>query len=116
MECIEALDTLAMFNSNFGRGRQTTDAVCQSTENLLEVAIWYSRRRIADGVLRVYETGMQASLEESGKPYRYGVTRFRRSLRGARTAITKEQPTWKLQLRRIEKLLQDYPAIAQAPN
>jgi len=104
-ECIDALETLATFNSQFGHGRKAAGEIAKSAENFFEVALWYARRRLANAVLRLYEKSIAACVAHGRPEFRQGYLTLRRSLRTLRVRLGEERPQWRLQRQRIDRIL-----------
>jgi hypothetical protein len=105
MQCVDALDTLARFNSEFGHGRRAMRDIVKTAANLFEISLWYSRRRIANAVLRVYAGALTACAPEGKVEFQEGHSALRRSLRAIDTLTEEQEPAWRNQRRRIRELL-----------
>lgn len=104
-ECIEALCTLAEFNCEFGRGRKATEAIAEHAENFFEVALWYSKKDLANRVLRLYDKAIASCSIEGKLKYPYGRRVLRRSLRKLEPLLTTKRSSWSYQSRRIRQIL-----------
>lgn len=104
-ECIEALRTLGAFNSEFGHGRKATDAVAENAENFFELSLWYSKKRLANKVLRLYAHALDSCSPEGASEFVYGRSVLRRSLQKLQRLLIDERPSWSYQRRRIQKIL-----------
>lgn len=105
LSCVDALDTLAKFNCEFGHGRRAMRDIVKTAANLFEVSLWYSRKRIANAVLRVYSEALAGCAPEGQLEFRAGYNALRRSLRALDALLREERPTWSNQRRRIRSLL-----------
>jgi hypothetical protein len=105
LECVDALETLGEFNSEFGHGRKATESIAESAENFLEIALWYDTKRVANAVLMVYDKSIRACYEETELKFTFGRTVLRKSLRKIRRLLNEQHPNWKHQLHRIDNLL-----------
>ena len=47
VKCVDALETLGHFNCAFGHGHKAADAVTETAEQFMDVAVWYRRPKIA---------------------------------------------------------------------
>jgi hypothetical protein len=103
--CIDALETLATFNSQFGHGRKAVGAIAKSAENFFDVGIWYTRPRLTNAVLRLFEKSVAACAPDSRVEFRHGYLTLRRSLRKLRAQLTGESPRWRSQRGRIDRIL-----------
>ena len=90
VECLDALETLAYFNCSFGHGRKATDAIAETIEQFLDMAVWYKRPRIARGVLKCYEEGIKGCYEDGKLTFPYGRQRLLASLRRACSTLAEE--------------------------
>lgn len=105
LESVDALGTLANFNCGFGHGHKATVAIAESLENFFEVGMWYSKRRIANAVIRSYEEGIEACYSDGEPVFSFGRAKLRRSLRRVRKMLSDEKREWRYQRSRIENLL-----------
>jgi hypothetical protein len=90
IDCLDALETLAEFNCSFGHGRKATDAIAETVGQFLDMAVWYKRPRIARGVLKCYQEGLQGCYEDGRLTFPYGYQRLRASLRRASNTLAEE--------------------------
>jgi hypothetical protein len=105
LKCVDALETLGQFNSEFGHGRKAAQSIAESAENFFEIALWYDTKRVANAVLRGYEKTLRGCYEYGKLEFSFGRTVLRRSLRKIRRLLNEQHPQWKYQLQRIDKLL-----------
>lgn len=105
LDCIDALRTLAEFNSEFGHGRKAAESIAENSENFFEIALWYDRRNIANAILRTYEKALKACYEKGKLKFAFGRTVLRKSLRKVRKLLNEQHSEWTHQHRRIETLL-----------
>lgn len=105
LECVDALETLGQFNSEFGHGRKAAQSIAESAENFFEIALWYGTKRVANAVLRVYDKALQGCYEDGKLKFSFGRTVLRKSLRNIRKLLNEQHPQWKYQSQRIDKLL-----------
>ncbi|NQT01378.1 MAG: HNH endonuclease [Planctomycetes bacterium] len=105
LDCIDALRTLAEFNSEFGHGRKAAGSIAENSENFFEIALWYNRRNIANAILRTYEKSLKACYEEGKLNFAFARTLLRKSLRKVRKLLNEQHSEWTHQHRRIEVLL-----------
>lgn len=102
LKCIDALDTLADFNFQFGRNQDASKKIVESVENFLELAIWYSRKPIAKAILKLYKTAQKSCLD--GKPYKTGKAILLKSLRRTKKALVKNKK-WNAELKSVNHLI-----------
>ena len=105
LSCVEALETLAEFNCEFGHGRRAMRDIVTTASNLFEIGLWYSRKRIANAILRAYSKGLEACAPDGRVQFREGRTALRRSLRALDVLVRQEKPAWRGQCKRIRLLL-----------
>ena len=105
LACVDALGTLAKFNCEFGHGQRAMRDIVKTATNLFEISLWYSRRRIANAVLRVYAGALTACASEGKVEFRAGHAALRRALRAIDTLTKEQKPAWHSQRRRIRALL-----------
>lgn len=110
LSCVDALDTLAQFNCEFGHGRRAMRDIVKTAANLFEISLWYSRKRIANAVLRAYSKALAACAPEGNLEFRSGYIALRRSLKALDALVREQRPTWSSQRRRIRALLRDRAA------
>jgi hypothetical protein len=105
LSCVDALDTLAQFNCEFGHGRRAMRDIVKTAANLFEISLWYSRKRLANALLRTYSKALAACAPEGKLEFREGHAALRRSLRALDGLVREERPGWRNQRRRIGVLL-----------
>ena len=105
LECLDALETLGAFNSEFGHGRKAAQSIAESAENFFEIALWYDTKRVANAALRGYDKALCGCYEDGKLKFSFGRTALRRSLRKIRRLLNEQHPEWKYQSQRIDKLL-----------
>lgn len=105
LECIDALQTLAEFNCEFGHGRKAAESIAGNSEDFFEIALWYNRKNIANSILRTYEKALNACYEEGKLEFTFGRSVLRKSLMKIRNLLDEQHSEWRYQHRRIEALL-----------
>lgn len=106
--CLDIMQTLAEFNCEFGKGRNTTLALAEHTERFFEIGLWYSNKRIVNQVISLYQQSLSKCKEKSRVTYRVGIEEFVRSLRRLRKLLADERPRWKDVDRRLVGLRASY--------
>jgi len=107
LECVAALETLAVFNFEFGHGRKAAESIAYNAENFFEIALWYGRKNIANAVLKTYEKALNACYEEGNLTFPFGRTVLRKSIRKVKRLLDEEQPQWVHQSRRIDRFVKN---------
>lgn len=74
-------------------------------EEFFQIGLWYSKRRIVNGVTRIYERALRACYEMGRLEFRHGRTTLRQSVRRIRRLLSEERPRWRYQTRRLDLLL-----------
>jgi len=105
LKCIDALETLAEFNAEFGHGKKAAEAIVETAENFFEIGLWYDSRAIANAILRTSKKALEACYEEGILKFAFGRVVLRRSIRKVRKLIDEQRPEWNYQQRRIRDLL-----------
>lgn len=105
LECIDALGTLAQFNCEFGHGRKAIHSIAEHAENFFEVGLWYSKKRIANAVMRAYREALKGCYSDGQLGFAHGRTILRRSVRKLQKLLEEEQSAWAYQHRRLRELL-----------
>lgn len=111
IRCIGILETLALFNSEFARGRKVSESTSKYSENFFEIGIWYSNKKIGEAVLKVYEEGLKASIENKQIKFPSGYKIIRQSLLKLISLIGDDKEKWKNILEYRKKLLRRYKPI-----
>lgn len=106
LECIDALETLATFNCEFGHGRKATESFIEQAQNFFEVGLWYSNRRIPNAVIRLYDKALKACYQDGRLSFRLGRTRLRRATRKLMAMLREEKPAWRYQAGKVAGILQ----------
>jgi hypothetical protein len=99
------IETLAEFNCEFGHGRRAVHRIANSAEQFFEMSLWYSRKRLADAVIKIYKVGLTACAPTETRPFHEGRTVMRQSLRKLQALLDEHEPSWEAQRRRILSLL-----------
>ncbi len=106
--CVDALDALADFNFAFGRGRKAAKTIAEQGENFFQIGLWYSKRRIVNAVMTMYEKAVRSCYGQAGKlEFPSGRKILWRSLRRLQRLLVAQRPAWRYQRRRINELLGD---------
>jgi hypothetical protein len=105
LKCLAALETVAEFNSMFGHGRRAADQIAKQAENFFELSLWYSQRRIANGVIRIYQKSLSECYHKKKLEFAYGSKRYRQSIKRVRRMLISRKPGWDYQKRRLAQLL-----------
>jgi hypothetical protein len=105
LDCLKGLSTLAVYNSEFGRGRRAAYAAAAQAENFFEIGLWYSRKKIVNGVLTLLEESIQKCYDKKVLKFPFGRATLRRSARRLQRLLGQWRPGWKPQARRLENLL-----------
>lgn len=105
LKCLDALSTLASFNCEFGHGGRATEKIAEQLQHFFEVGLWYSRRRIANAVLKAYGGALKACESAGASPFGYGRRTLRHSLRALRRLLEEQSGNWQHQRRRVGELL-----------
>jgi hypothetical protein len=92
--CFDIMETLAKFTCEFGRGKETIVKITANTENLFEIALWYSKRDLAKRAIRVYQKATQACRAESPL-FKYGLRCIRDSSRRLEEMLREQKPNWR---------------------
>ncbi len=106
LDCIDALGTLAEFNCMIGHGRDAAAITAEQLENFFKVGLWYGKQRIANGVIKACEEARKECYTRNKIDFRPGLISLRKSARKMRRWSIKEQPTWRKQIRRVERFLE----------
>lgn len=104
-DCISGLETLAIFNCQHGHGRRAINEIAETAVNFFEVSLWYSRKRLANAVLRVYSAAIESCAANGNAEFTFGRTVLRRSLRNVQKLLLELHPTWKHQRERVRTLI-----------
>ncbi len=104
-ECVDALGTLAEFNCMVGHGRKAATTIAEQLENFFAVGVWYGNRRIVNAVMRACERARRECYIHNRIDFRPGLTSLKRSVRRMRRELAREHPTWRNQIRRLERFL-----------
>jgi hypothetical protein len=105
LDCISALETLAVFNCEFGHGRKATEKIAENGEYFFDIGLNYSRRSIANAIIKMYERGLQACYQDGKLIFKFGRIKIHRSLHHLLKRIIEEKPDWKYQKGRLKELL-----------
>ncbi len=104
IDCIDALETLAKFNCEFGKGRRTVVAVSESAEQFLDIGIWYKKNSIIEKVVSTYAEAL-ASCKADGKvEFKYGHGVITRSIQRMIGTLRQEKPrseAWQAKLQTL---------------
>jgi hypothetical protein len=105
IDCIDALETLAKFNCEFGKGRRTVVAVSQSAEQFLDIGIWYQKKSIIKKVISTYTKAL-ASCKADGKvEFKYGHVVITRSIKRVIDTLGQEKPKFEAWQAKFQALL-----------
>jgi len=90
VKCVDALETLGRFNCAFGHGHKAADAVTETAEQFMDVAVWYRRPKIARAVVRCYREALKACYDDDDWKiaFAYGRARMIASIQRAVKALT----------------------------
>jgi hypothetical protein len=105
VECIDALETLASFNCEFGHGRSAARVIPEQLESFFEMGLWYSRRRIVDAVIAACQKGLAACFEDGRLKFPVGQRHIKESAKRMLSLLRKKKPGWQTQRRRLERIL-----------
>jgi len=105
LKCIDALGDLAKFNCMGGHGRKAATVIAERLENFFGVGLWYAKRKIVNAVAKNCEEAARECYAQGRVDFRPGLTSLRRSVRKMRRELIKERPTWRHQIRRLERFL-----------
>lgn len=105
LKCIDALKTLAEFNCEFGHGRKAIYSITEYAENFFEIGLWYSKRRVANTIIRAYKKAIQACLADEYAGFSYGRRVLRRSARKLLGLLAEDRPSWCYQHNKLQEIL-----------
>lgn len=105
IKCIDALETLAEFNCEFGHGRKAICSIAEYAENFFEIGLWYSKRRVANAIIRAYKKAIQGCLADEYAGFAYGRRVLRRSARKLLGLLTEDRPSWFYQHNKLQEIL-----------
>jgi len=105
LECVDALGTLAEFNCMIGHGRSAATTIAEQLENFFGVGLWYGKRSIVGAVMKAFEGARRECYTQHKVDFWPGITSLRRSARKMRRELIKEQPSWRPQLHRLDRIL-----------
>lgn len=92
--CLEIMKTLAEFACEFGRGREAIREITKNTENLFEIALWYSKRELAEKAIDIYKEAVKACWAE--KPvFKHGMRCLCKSSLRIQEMVTEQKPSWR---------------------
>lgn len=111
---IDALRTLAEFNSEYSRGRSTAQKIAAKAENFLEVGIWYRKIQIVDAAIGVYAGGLKTCFHGGTLEFPAGPEIFRKSIRKAINLVSENGVRWKRSCERLRRLLSKYSTAGSA--
>lgn len=105
LRCIDALNILAEYNCEFGRGKSAVQPIAGHAERFFEVGLWYSKKRIADTVLNRYEKALKSCYSSKRIVFGFGRTTLRKSVRKLQNLLSAQRPGWSKERIRLKKLL-----------
>lgn len=105
LKCIDALETLAEFNCEFGHGRKAICSITEYAENLFEIGLWYSKKRIVNAIFQIYKKAIQGCFEEGHIEFPYGRRVLRKSARRLLGLLTEDRPSWFHQHNKVQEIL-----------
>lgn len=105
LDCVDALGTLASFNSEFGHGREAILVIAEQMENFFEIGLWYSKRGIVNAVIREYDKALRGCYTDNRLEFQYGRRILRRSVRRLQKILREQQSSWRHQSRRLQQVL-----------
>jgi hypothetical protein len=93
LRCIEALQTLAEFNCEFGHGKKAVESVTEHAENFFDIGVWYKDKTIVDRVVVMYRKALSVC-DADHKAFPYGREALKRSLRRLDKSLSTESKAW----------------------
>jgi hypothetical protein len=105
LECVDALGTLAEFNCMMGHGKKAAIIISEQLENYFRVGLWYGKRQIVNAVTKASEEAMGECYTQNKVDFRPGLNSLKQSVQRMGRALTKAQPRWRRQSRRLSHLL-----------
>lgn len=104
-DCIGVLETLAEFNCEYGHRKKAMNSITDSAENFFEIGLWYSKKRIVNEVIHIYEKAIESCYSEGHLEFAYGRRVLRRSVRKLQRMFGDEHLIWPHQHHRIQEIL-----------
>ena len=92
--CLDVMETLAEFSCQYERGRETIGNVTSNTENLFEIALWYSNEVLADKTVGIYEKAMKACKSEKVL-FTHGLRSLHASANRMLKTLHEQKPRWR---------------------
>jgi hypothetical protein len=111
LKCLDILECLADFGCGYSRGKKATETVAKKAENFFELALWYSKKKIAKAVLMVYRSGLGSCVFQGKNEFPSGTIVLKRSLRRILQLLRDEKAKWKEIDRSITTILKTYKDI-----
>jgi hypothetical protein len=105
LKCIDALETLAEFNCEFGHGRKTICSITEYAENFFEIGLWYSKRQVVNEIIQAYKKAIQGCFADGHIEFPYGRRVLRRSARKLLGLLTEYRPSWFHQHNKLQEIL-----------
>lgn len=106
LECVDALGTLAEFNCMVGHGREAATIIAEHMEDFFDVGLWYAKRKIVAAVTKACEEAQRECYEQDRIEFPPGLTSLRRSARKMRRRLIEEYPSWRSQIRQLDRILE----------
>jgi len=103
--CIDALETLAEFNCEFGHSIKAVDAVAEHAENFMDIGIWYKDKKIVGNVITLYKKAISAC-EADHDNFLSGRKVLEQSLKKLSKRLASESPIWKGHRARISGMIE----------
>ena len=95
LQCLDILQSLADFACGYCRGVRATESIAKTAENFFELALWYSKKKVARAVVQVYRSGLGSCVFQDKNEFPEGAMVLKKSLRRIQRMLRDGKASWK---------------------